>query len=88
MVGNPIPVGSNPVGVTYDPDNGNIYVTNIRSGTVSEISTSTVVQPPTHTTITSATDGNGNPVQSGGLIVSTSIIFQVTKYQPYSRLSM
>jgi hypothetical protein len=36
------------------------------------------MQPPTHTTITSATDGNGAAVQSGGSTVSTSITFQVT----------
>ena len=37
-----------------------------------------LIQPPTHTTITSATDGNGNPVQNGGSTSSTSIKFQVT----------
>lgn len=48
-----------------------------------------IVRLPTHTTVTSATDGNGNPVQNGGSTVSTSIAFQVTatdRYQPYSRL--
>jgi hypothetical protein len=38
----------------------------------------TELQPPTHTTITSSTDGNGNPVQNGGSTVSPSITFQVT----------
>src|SRR5215472_12034396 len=50
----------------------------MKSLAVSVISTTTPVQPPTHTTITSATDGNGNPVQSGGSTVSTSVTFQVT----------
>ena len=36
------------------------------------------IQPPTHTTITSAIDGNGAAVQSGGSTLSTSITFQVT----------
>ena len=36
------------------------------------------IQPPTQTTITSAIDGNGNPVQNGGSTSSTSIKFQVT----------
>jgi hypothetical protein len=37
-----------------------------------------IIQPPTQTTITSTTDGNGNPVQNGGSTVSTSITFQVS----------
>jgi hypothetical protein len=35
-------------------------------------------EPPRQTTITSATDGNGNPVQNGNSTVSTSITFQFT----------
>jgi DNA-binding beta-propeller fold protein YncE len=73
-----IPVGSNPYGITYDPDNGNIYVTNVYSDFVSVIATITTVQPPTHTTITSAVHGNGAAVSNGGSTVSTSITFTVS----------
>ena len=37
----------------------------------------TVVQLPSHTTITSATDGNSNTLQSGGSTLSPSITFNV-----------
>lgn len=33
---------------------------------------------PRNTAITSATDGNGNPIKDGGSTVSTSITFRVT----------
>jgi hypothetical protein len=55
-----------------------MYVANGRSGTVSVIATTTPIQPPSQTTITSATDGNRNLVQNGGSTVPTSITFQVT----------
>jgi YVTN family beta-propeller protein len=82
VLGN-VTVGQGPVSSVFDPNNGYVYVTNYNTNeapgnTVSVISTTTLVQPPTHTTITSAVDGNGNPVQNGDSIVSTSIIFQVT----------
>jgi hypothetical protein len=64
--------------LAFNPTNKYVYVTNNNPNTVSVISTSTVVQPPTHTTITSAIDGNGNPVPNGGSTPSTSITFQVT----------
>ncbi|MFY9798086.1 MAG: hypothetical protein WAK17_22985 [Candidatus Nitrosopolaris sp.] len=41
-----------------------MYVTNGGENTVYVIATTTPVQPPTHTTITSAVDGNGNHVQT------------------------
>lgn len=71
-------VGTLPIGIAFDAANGYIYVTNGRSNTVSVIATSTPIQPPTQTTINSATDGNGNPVEDGGSTVSTAITFQVT----------
>jgi hypothetical protein len=42
------------------------------------IATFTPVQPPTQTAITSAIDGNENPVQNRSSTVSTSITFRVT----------
>jgi YVTN family beta-propeller protein len=69
-----ISVGSFPQGIAYDSDNGEMYVSNFDSGTVSVIAT---IQYPSHTTITSAVDGNGNPVQNGGSAISTSITFNV-----------
>ena len=42
------------------------------------IAPTTAIQPPTHTTISSVVDGNGNLVQNGGSTVSTSITFRVT----------
>jgi YVTN family beta-propeller protein len=78
-----IPVGSDPEAIVFDSNNGDIYTANSRSNTVSVISTISEpppphTMPPTHTTITSAIDGNGNSVQDGGLTVSTSITFHVT----------
>jgi YVTN family beta-propeller protein len=73
-----VTVGGGPVGAVFDPDNGNMYITNYEASTVSVIATRTPIQPPTQTTINSATDGNGNPVQDGGSTVSTSITLQVT----------
>ncbi len=72
-------VGTLPIGIAFDAANGYVYVTNGRSNTVSAIATSTPpIQPPTQTTINSATDGDGNPVEDGGSTVSTAITFQVT----------
>ena len=73
-----ITVGPLPIGIAFDPANSNIYVTNFRSTSVSVIATTTTLQPPRETTIISATDGNGNSIQNGGLTVSTSITFKVT----------
>ena len=73
-----ITVGSSPHGVAFNPSNNDMYVANVNSNTVSVIATSSVIQPPTHTTITSAVDGNENPVQNDGSTVSTSITFHVT----------
>jgi YVTN family beta-propeller protein len=73
-----ISVGDGATGIAFNPTNNDMYVTNENSNTVSVISTSTVVQPPTHTTITSAVDSNGAVVPNGGSTVSTSITFQVT----------
>jgi DNA-binding beta-propeller fold protein YncE len=71
-----IPVGefANPRGIAFNPNNNYMYVTNGGFSTVSVIATTTPIQ----TTINSATDGNGNPVDNGGSTVSTSITFQVT----------
>ncbi len=63
-----IPVGYNPCGVAYDPDDGRVYVANEGSSSVSVIATS---QYPHHTTITSAVDGNNNPVQNKSSTLST-----------------
>ena len=52
-----ITVGFNPNGIAFNPTNNDLYVTNFGSNTVSVIATTTPVQPPTQTTITSATDG-------------------------------
>ena len=76
-----ITVGSGPVTPVYDPVHHNVYVTNFHSNeapgnTVSVIST-TPLAPP-NTLITSAIDGNNNPVQNSGSTVSTSVIFQVS----------
>jgi YVTN family beta-propeller protein len=76
-----ITVGSGPVTPVYDQVHHNVYVTNYNSNgapgnTVSVISTT----PPTppNTSITSAIDGNNNPVQNSGSTISTSITFQVS----------
>ncbi len=75
-----VSVGSFPQGVAYDSDNGEMYVSNFDSGTVSVIAT---IQYPSYTTITSAVDGNGNSVQNGGSVISTSITFNCTGYTWY-----
>ena len=72
-------MGLGPVTPVYDPVHHNVYVTNYNSNdtlgnTVSVIST-TPPAPP-NTLITSAIDGNNNPVQNGGSTVSRSITFQ------------
>jgi len=51
-----------------------VYVDNSISSTVSIIATA---QHPSNITITSAVDGNGNPVQNGNSTTSTSIAFTV-----------
>ena len=61
-----VTVGTGPVTPVYDPLHRNVYVTNYQSNevpgnTVSVISTSSVSPSPT-TVITSAIDGNNNPV--------------------------
>jgi hypothetical protein len=66
------------LGIAFNPSNNDMDITHDESNTVSVISTTIPVQPPTATTITSSTDGNGNPVQIGGSTVSTSITFHVT----------
>jgi YVTN family beta-propeller protein len=76
-----ITVGSGPVTPVYDPVHHNVYVTNYHSNeaqgnTVSVIST-TPPSPP-NTLITSAIDGNNNPVQNGGSTASNRITFQFT----------
>ena len=76
-----VTVGSGPVTPVYDPVHRNIYVTNYHSNeapgnTASVISTSTTSPP--NTVISSAIDGNNNPVQNGSSTVSTSIAFHVT----------
>jgi YVTN family beta-propeller protein len=57
-------VVANEQGVKSEPDRVTITVN--------------LITPPTATTITSATDGNGNTVEDKGSTVSTSITFQVT----------
>ncbi len=85
VIGNPIAVGNEPIGIAYNSANHNMYVTNYGSNTVSVITTIASIPPPsstpTGTTITSAIDGNGNPVPNGGSTVSTSITFHVTSTQ-------
>ena len=80
VIGN-VTVGQGPVTPVYDPGHRNVYVTNFHSNeasgnTVSVIST-TPPAPP-NTLITSAIDGNNNPVQNGGSTTSNRITFQVT----------
>lgn len=77
-----VTVGNGPVSPVFDPVNHNFYVTDFHSNeqpgnTVSVISTTTSVQAP-DTTITSAVDGNGAPVQNSGTTLSTSIQFTFT----------
>jgi DNA-binding beta-propeller fold protein YncE len=64
-------VGQGPGTPVFDPNNGNVYVTNFNSnqspGNTGSV-TSTV--SPQNTAITSATDRNGNPVQNGGMTIS------------------
>jgi YVTN family beta-propeller protein len=75
IVGNIVIPGPSPVGLAYDPHNRDIYVTNFGSNeqpgnTVTKISTTTNAPD---TIITSAVDGNGAPVTSGGSTLSTTI---------------
>jgi len=77
-----VTVGSGPVNPVFDPVNHNFYVTDFHSNeqpgsTVSVISTTASSQAP-DTTITSAVDGNGAPVQNSGTTLSTSIQFTFT----------
>ena len=69
-----IGVGANPQDVAYDSNDGRVYVDNDVDNTVSVIATS---QYPHHTTITSAVDDNGNPVQNKSSTLSTTITFNV-----------
>jgi len=76
-----VTVGQGPVTPVYDPVHRNVYVTNFNSNeapgnTVSVISTRPPAPP--NTLITSAIDGNNNPVQNSGSTVSTSITFRVS----------
>ena len=68
-----IPVGTHPRDIAYDSANGEIYVANSDSNTVSVISTATTQSIPPDTIITSAVDGNGATIQNGRSTVSTSI---------------
>jgi DNA-binding beta-propeller fold protein YncE len=70
-------LGTLPEGIAFDPANGNIYVTEGGSNTVSVISTASSLILP-DTTITSAVDGNGAVVQSGGTTFSMTIKFSFT----------
>lgn len=74
-------VGSGPVTPVYDPVHHNVYVTNYQTNeapgnTISVISTTP--PSPLNTLITSAIDGNNNPVQNGGSTASNRITFQFT----------
>ena len=69
-----IPVGTEPIDVAYDSDDGRVYVSNFNSNSVSVIFTG---QPPSNTAISSAVDGNNNPVSNSGSTISTSITFNV-----------
>ena len=79
VIGN-VTVGQGPVTPVYDPVHHNVNVTNYNSNdapgnTVSVIST-TPQTPPS--TLSSAIDGNNNPVLNGGSTTSNKITFQVT----------
>jgi YVTN family beta-propeller protein len=84
VVGSPIPVGTNPYGIAFNPNNGDMYVANYDfssnrvDDTVSVISTTTIRTMPPDTTITSALDGNRATVQNAGTTLSTSIQFTFT----------
>jgi YVTN family beta-propeller protein len=80
VIGN-VTVDQGPVTPVYDPVHRNVYVTNFNSNeapgnTVSVISTRPPAPP--NTLITSAIDGNNNPVQNGGSTSSNKITFQLT----------
>lgn len=68
--GGPIPVGDFPLGIAYDPVHGSMYVANEGSNSVQVIQITSV-----STTITSAIDGNGNPVANEGTATSDDITF-------------
>jgi len=61
-----LPVGSTPVYETYDPTNGLLYVSNLRSGNISAIQTSLV-----RTTVPGSGGGSSTPssVRNGGVYV-------------------
>ncbi len=59
-------VKNKPGFIAYNPDDRNIYVTNGFNNTVSVFATTEPIQPPTATTITSDTNGNGNSIQNDG----------------------
>ncbi len=73
-----IPVGKGPYNIAYNSNNNDMYVANLNDNTVSVIA---MTQPPSHTTITSATDGNNNPVSNSGSTISASITFTVQATQ-------
>jgi YVTN family beta-propeller protein len=55
VVGPPIPVGTQPIDIAFNPDNGFMYVTNFTSNTVS------VIDPATNTVVATIPVG-ANPI--------------------------
>jgi hypothetical protein len=85
-----ISVGTGPVTPVFDHNNGNGNVTNFNSNeapgnttsvTASSSPSPTPEHPPTQTTLTSATDGNGNALQNGSTTFSASVGLQVRATQ-------
>ena len=75
IIGSVVIPGPSPVGMAYNPNNHNIYVTNFGSNdqpgnTVTRVSTTSNVPD---TIITSALDDNGAVIANGGATLSTSI---------------
>jgi YVTN family beta-propeller protein len=75
LLGSVVIPGPSPVGMAYNPNNHNIYVTNFGSNdqpgnTVTRVSTTSNVPD---TIITSALDDNGAVIANGGATLSTSI---------------
>ncbi|HEY7080890.1 MAG TPA: YncE family protein, partial [Nitrososphaeraceae archaeon] len=71
-----ITVGSAPQFIAFNPNNGHMYVTNRGSNNVSVIGPTPT--PPPQITITSAIDGNNNPVANLSSTSSNQITFQFT----------
>jgi DNA-binding beta-propeller fold protein YncE len=70
-----------PHSVAVDPSTNNVFVTDLFNSRVQVFTIQPANNPPSHTSITSATDGNGKSVQDGDSTVSTSITFQVSATQ-------